>query len=176
MPMKLQVLHQKLILLANKEAFEKMNPKDMALAQLTEAQKMSRGLDVIIAYLKVGGAGMARGAVTGAFKKEIDEAKALIKGYKFESINIPSEKDAEKFGTNVRGTVDKKIDAVKNLFDKNTNKSEPPPPSTASLSKKIDVTIGYKGIPGYMESVSREFVKNPALVGSWLDKNTNEYT
>ena len=107
---------------------------------------------------------------------EIDEAKALIKGYKFESINIPSEKDAEKFGTNVRGTVDKKIDAVKNLFDRNTNKSEPPPPSTASLSKNIDVTIGYKGIPGYMDSVSREFTKNPALVRGLLDKNTNEYT
>ena len=168
--------NQQKILLANKEAFEKMNPKDMALAQLTEAQKMSRGLDVIIAYLKVGGAGMARGAVTGAFKKEIDEAKALIKGYKFESINIPSEKDAEKFGTNVRATVDKKIDAITGVYDRITNKSEPPPPSTASLSKKLDVTIGYKGIPGYMESVSREFVKNPALVGSWLDKNTNEYT
>ena len=167
---------QEKILLANKEAFEKMNPKDMAMAQLTETQQMSRGIDVIAAYFKIRGAEMARGAVKGGVGKEYEELKASIKNFSVNSLNLPTEKDAENAASKVRGTVDKKIDAVKNLFDKNTNKSEPPPPSTASLSKNIDVTIGYKGIPGYMDSVSREFTKNPALVRGLLDKNTNEYT
>ena len=41
---------QEKILLANKEAFEKMNPKDMALAQLTEAQETRRILDRLIGF------------------------------------------------------------------------------------------------------------------------------
>ena len=168
--------NQQKILLQNKVEFEKMNPKDMAMAQLTETQQMSRGIDVIAAYFKIRGAEMARGAVKGGVGKEYEELKASIKNFSVNSLKLPTEKDAENAASKVRGTVDKSIDAVKGVYDRVTKKSDPTPPSTASLSKKIDVTIGYKGIPGYMESVSREFVKNPALVGSWLDKNTNEYT
>ena len=168
--------NQQKILLQNKVEFEKMNPKDMAMAQLTETQQMSRGIDVIAAYFKIRGAEMARGAVKGGVGKEYEELKASIKNFSVNSLKLPTEKDAENAASKVRGTVDKSIDAVKGIYNTVTKKSEPPPPSTASLSKKIDVTIGYKGIPGYMESVSREFTKNPALVGSWLDKNTNEYT
>jgi hypothetical protein len=168
--------NQQKILLQNKVELEKMNPKDMALAQLTETQQMSRGIDVIAAYFKIRGAEMARGAAKGLVGKQFDEFRTASKNFNVNSLNLPTEKDAEKLGEKVRATIDSPVEAFKGFYNKLTKESVTPPPSTASLSKKFDVTIGYKGIPGYMESVSREFVKNPALIGSWLDKNTNEYT
>lgn len=169
--------NQQKILLQNKVEFEKMNPKDMAMAQLTETQQMSRGIDVIAAYFKIRGAEMARGAAKGLVGKQFDEFKTAAKNFNVNSLNLPTEKDAEKLGEKVRGTIDSSpVEAFKGLYDKLKKELVTPPPSTASLSKNIDVTIGYKGIPGYMDSVSREFTKNPALVRSLLDKNTNEYT
>lgn len=52
-------------LLENKKDFEKLNPEQMAMAQLTETQKMAGYLQTIAAYYKNRGAKIARGTMSG---------------------------------------------------------------------------------------------------------------
>lgn len=77
------------VLLKNKEAFEKMSPKDMALAQLTETQQMSRGIDVIAAYYRVTGSQMLRGVTQSALDSTMLDMKTAIdkfsKSFKLEN-------------------------------------------------------------------------------------------
>jgi hypothetical protein len=164
---------QEKILLANKEAFEKMNPKDMAMAQLTETQQMSRGIDVIAAYFKIRGAEMARGAVRGGIGKEYDELKNAINNFKVDSIKLPTEKDAENAASKVRGTVDKSIEAVKDVYYKVTKQPEPTPPSPP---KNSEVTVKHQLI-GMQEMTvfNREIMKNPSSFNLFDFKNPKEY-
>ena len=65
---------QKKVLLENKKAFEKMNPADMAKAQLTETQKMVRDVEVMASWAKIQAAHFLKG---GAEKAIGDEMKLL---------------------------------------------------------------------------------------------------
>lgn len=97
---------QKKVLLANKEAFEKMNPEKMAMAQLTEAQKMSRDIEVMAAWAKVQAASFVRGAGKAAVGKEVQDLKDTLA--KASGDMKVDRQAAEKAGANVVG-------AVKNL-------------------------------------------------------------
>jgi hypothetical protein len=69
---------QKNVLLANKKAFEDMNPKDMAMAQLTETQQMVRGIEVMASWAKIQAANFARGMGEAALGKEMRELLETI--------------------------------------------------------------------------------------------------
>ena len=97
---------QKKVLLANKEAFEKMNPEKMAMAQLTEAQKMSRDIEVMAAWAKVQAASFVRGAGKAAVGKEVQDLKDTLA--KASGDMKVDRQAAEKAGSNIVG-------AVKNL-------------------------------------------------------------
>jgi hypothetical protein len=97
---------QKKVLLANKEAFEKMSPAEMAEKQLTEAQKMSRDISVMAAWAKVQAASFVRGAGKAAVGKEVQELKDTLA--KVAGDMKVDRKAAETAGANVVG-------AVKNL-------------------------------------------------------------
>jgi hypothetical protein len=97
---------QRKVLIANKEAFEKMSPEKMAQAQLTEAQKMSRDISVMAAWAKVQAASFVRGAGKAAVGKEVQELKDTLA--KAAGDMKVDRKAAETAGANVVG-------AVKNL-------------------------------------------------------------
>jgi len=168
---------QKKILLDNKVAFEKMNPKDMAMAQLTETQQMSRGIDVIASYYKVRGAEMARGIAKGTGGKEFEELRATIDNY---SASLSSaqkstiEKDAEKFGDKARNVISKvvhPIDTIKNYMNRASQyQSEPPPPKNSEVTVKHQL-IGMQE----MTVFNREIMKNPSSFNLFDFKNPKEY-
>jgi hypothetical protein len=64
---------QKKVLLANKDAFEKMNPEKMAMAQLTETQQIARGIEVMATWAKIQAANFARGAGEALLGKNMKE-------------------------------------------------------------------------------------------------------
>jgi len=94
---------QKKVLLANKEAFEKMSPAEMAEKQLTEAQKMSRDIEVMAAWAKVQAASFVRGAGKAAVGKEVQELKDTLA--KVSGDMKVDRQAAEKAGANVVGAV-----------------------------------------------------------------------
>jgi hypothetical protein len=97
---------QKKVLLANKEAFEKMSPAEMAEKQLTEAQKMSRDIEVMAAWAKVQAASFVRGAGKAAVGKEVQDLKDTLA--KVSGDMKVDRQAAEKAGANV-------VSAVKDL-------------------------------------------------------------
>jgi hypothetical protein len=97
---------QRKVLIANKEAFEKMSPEKMAQAQLTEAQKMSRDIEVMAAWAKVQAASFVRGAGKAAVGKEVSDLKDVLA--KTAGDMKVDRNAAETAGANVVG-------AVKNL-------------------------------------------------------------
>jgi hypothetical protein len=169
--------NQQKILLQNKVEFEKMNPKDMAMAQLTETQQMSRGIDVIASYYKVRGAEMARGIAKGTGGKEFEELRATIDNY---SASLSSaqkstiEKDAEKFGDKARNVISKvvhPIDTIKNYMNRASQyQSEPPPPKNSEVTVKHQL-IGMQE----MTVFNREIMKNPSSFNLFDFKNPKEY-
>ena len=167
--------NQQKILLQNKVEFEKMNPKDMAMAQLTETQQMSRGIDVIASYYKVRGAEMARGIAKGTGGKEFEELRASIDNYSTtltSSQKSTIEKDAEKFGGKVRTFFGDPITGIGNMI---SGKKQPetitPPPS-----QKSEVTVKHQLI-GMQEMTvfNREIMKNPSSFNLFDFKNPKEY-
>ena len=151
----------KIILLANKEAFEKMNPKDMAMAQLTETQQMSRGIDVIASYYKVRGAEMARGVAKGTGGKEFEELRASIDNYSTtltSSQKSTIEQDAEKFGGKVRTFFGDPITGIGNMISgKKQPESTPPPPAP----RETNVNLKFGPMPGHLDALGRDMLKNP---------------
>ncbi len=71
---------QKAVLIANKKAFEDMTPEKMAMAQLTETQKMGRNMEVIAAYVKVRAAATLRGGAGELLKSQLETLKNTIAG------------------------------------------------------------------------------------------------
>ena len=166
--------NQEKILLANKEEFEKMNPKDMAMAQLTETQQMSRGIDVIASYYKVRGAEMARGVAKGTGGKEFEELRASIDNYSVslsKSQKSTIEKDAENFGGKVRTFFG---NPIKGIGDMVSGKKQPDP--TPPPSQKSEVTVKHQLIGMQeMTNFNREIMKNPSSFNLFDFKNPKEY-
>ena len=160
---------QQKILLDNKAAFEQMNPKNMAMAQLTETQQISRGVDVIVALAKIRVAAMGKGAAQGAFGKEIAEFKKAVNTFDVNSLNIPTKKEAEKFGAEIRTDP---IAALKTVVNRNTKPTEPTPPPP----KNSEVTVKHQLI-GMQEMTvfNREIMKNPSSFNLFDFKNPKEY-
>ena len=147
---------QQKILLDNKAAFEQMNPKNMAMAQLTETQQISRGVDVIVALAKIRVAAMGKGAAQGAFGKEIAEFKKAVNAFDVNSLNIPTKKEAEKFGAEIRTDP---IAALKTVVNRNTKSTEPTPPPPAPRETNVNLKFG--PIPGHLDALGRDMLKNP---------------
>jgi hypothetical protein len=169
--------NQQKILLQNKVEFEKMNPKDMAMAQLTETQQMSRGIDVIASYFKVRGAEMARGVAKGTGGKEFEELRASIDNYSTtltSSQKLTIEKDAEKFGGKVRTFFGDPITGIGNMISgKKQPESTPPPPPAP---RETNVNFKFGPIPGYLDALGRDMLKNPNSLMLNIPGISNEYT
>jgi hypothetical protein len=155
---------QKKVLLANKKAFEEMNPKDMAMAQLTEAQAMSRGIDVVAAYYRVLATQKLKGAAEGALSPEFKALKNSIDTYS-QSLRLgPNEK--EKVKEKVEGIKGTSIDAeslksevekLKNLIDFNNIGKN----IMQTIDKNINLTINSNN---QGDALRRDMERNSSVV------------
>jgi hypothetical protein len=105
---------QKKVLLANKEAFEKMNPEKIAMSQLTETEKISRNMDVVAAYAKIRAASYLRGAAGEALGKQMQGLYDTVSGLAKKGVNP---KESEEAGKNLVKTFTKEgfIEGTKTL-------------------------------------------------------------
>jgi hypothetical protein len=155
---------QKKVLLANKDAFEKMNPEKMAMAQLTETQQMSRGIDVVASYYRILGAQQLRGATQGALSPEFKSLKDSIDTYS-KSLKIEpnqTEKTKEKVES-IRGmsidaeTLKSEVEKLKNLIDFNNIGKN----IMQTIDKNINLTINSNN---QGDALRRDMERNSSVV------------
>jgi hypothetical protein len=169
---------QKNVLLANKKAFEDMNPKDMAMAQLTETQQMVRGIEVMASWAKIQAANFARGMGEAALGKEMRE---LLETINKTSVK-PNPKKAQQAGKDVVNAVketdwlsldsymqqgSKIFDALKSVVNPTASVQQPQP-------QKIEYTHTIVSNPA--GDIFAEAARKNAAVGfSMRDVNKREY-
>jgi hypothetical protein len=169
---------QKKVLLANKKAFEDMNPKDMAMAQLTETQQMVRGIEVMASWAKIQAANFARGMGEAALGKDIKE---LLETINKTSVK-PNPKKAQQAGKDVVNAVKdtellsldsymqngrKIYDALKSVVNPTASVQQPQP-------QKIEYTHTIVSNPA--GDIFAEAARKNAAVGfSMRDVNKREY-
>ena len=83
-PIKLDMISkdQMTYLINHQKAFEKLDTKDIAMAQLTETQQMARGINVIASYYKIQASQLLKGTASGGFGEDMKALKSSIDSFK----------------------------------------------------------------------------------------------
>jgi hypothetical protein len=169
---------QKNVLLANKKAFEDMNPKDMAMAQLTETQQMVRGIEVMASWAKIQAANFARGMGEAALGKEMRE---LLETINKTSVK-PNPKKAQQAGKDVVNAVketdwlslDSYMQQGSKIFDALKSVVNPTASVQQQQPQKIEYTHTIVSNPA--GDIFAEAARKNAAVGfSMRDVNKREY-
>lgn len=200
----LEDLSQKQIetLEANRAAFEKMSPEDIARDQVTSVLNIERDLSAMLELNKIDLARKINSKeaikIASDYEKKIGlYSKEYIKGEKgllseefkgnanamFEKVkNSPlvlGEINKYKSFVDALGAGNPKIKKMLEDIDskiKEDIKNSPTTATTEGQTKNINHTINYTPAPAYMDVMNREFVKQPDIFNEWAERNTKEFT
>jgi hypothetical protein len=200
----LEDLSQKQIetLEANRAAFEKMSPEDIARDQVTSVLNIERDLSAMLELNKIDLARKINSKeaikIASDYEKKIGlYSKEYIKGEKgllseefkgnanamYEKVkNSPLvSEQINKYKSFVDALGDGNPKVKKMLEDMESKmKEDIKNSSTTSTTEGQNINIThtheYKSTPGYMEALNRENTKNPTLVNEWAERNTKEFT
>jgi hypothetical protein len=161
-------------LIENKKAFEKLNPEDIAMAQLTETQKMSSYLNQIVAYFKNRGGRTVRGVLTGSGLENV-----LLDQYK-EVKKYADDINNRKPDPTYRARVEGKTSEIKTKVDNTIDDLKKIPERTNDWIKdKTGINLGLGSInvnhkhehmfksDNMGDEIGRAVIKNPHAY-SWL--------
>lgn len=160
-------------LLANKKYFEDMNPQKMAMAQLTEMERMGRSMDVVATWAKIQAANFIKGGVNEGLGKEMAKMRDYINNdLKPKADAKIAMKEGEKIGRKLnKGEIADAVNdipsAAKKVFETKKGNQE-------STNMKIDINHNVKSenIPAdWMKEVVQ---KNPSA--AFLKANPREWT
>lgn len=166
-------------LLENKKAFEQMSTKDIAMNQLSEAEKMSRDMSVLVSYATLSYARTLKGVVGEANRQEeVENLKTLLKQRSEEfKANTKSAAEQEETGAKFFKAVVEPIkegrlqpDAMnmwKKLFE-----TETPTTSQAPSITRDDMTRAFTDA-----MVATRGGKTPVVINTNVsEENPNSYT
>jgi hypothetical protein len=143
---------QKKVLLANKDAFEKMNPEKMAMAQLTTTQETLRQTEVIASWAKIQAASFMKGMGKEVLPKELEIIKKDIA--RVAGNLTPDRKGAESAGSDAMKAIQKAsildfqsiknaLNVTSNSLGKTFNTNQQPSvqqASTQTIQQNINIT------------------------------------
>ena len=166
---------QKATLLENKKVFEEMNPQKMAMAQLTETQQMSRGIDVVASYFRVLA---TRDLKNTAENKLGDEAKAMriaVEKYS-EGLKIgPDESKKTKSNTSTSTTMgiisENANDLTKKLIEVYDNFNKIGVNTTQKIDKNVNLTINSNN---QGDALRRQMEQNSSVVAEIKNLTTSD--
>jgi hypothetical protein len=170
---------QKKVLLANKEAFEKMNSGDMAMAQLTETQKIGRNMEVVAAYVKIRAAATLRGSAGELLKSQMEKLQNTIAGI---DTTVNPKKDEEDARNKVRkltlsGVRTQAQEGIQGMGDyiKDKVKENNTQQTKQPVAQEVKYTVNITSNPA--ADVFAEGARKNAAVGfSLRNINPKEYT
>jgi hypothetical protein len=143
---------QKKVLLANKEAFEKMNPEKIAMSQLTTTQETLRQTEVIASWAKIQAASFMKGMGKEVLPKELEIIKKDIA--RVAGNLTPDRKGAESAGSDAMKAIQKAsildfqsiknaLNVTSNSLGKTFNTNQQPSvqqASTQTIQQNINIT------------------------------------
>jgi hypothetical protein len=162
-------------LIANQKEFKEMNPKDMAMAQLTETQQMSRGIDVVASYFRV----LATRELKNTAENKLgDEAKAMriaVEKYS-EGLKIgPDESKKTKGNTSTSTTMgivsETANDLTKKVIEVYNNFNKIGANTTQKIDKNVNLTINSNN---QGDALRRQMEQNSSVVAEIKNLTTSD--
>ena len=152
-----------------------MNPQKMALAQLTETERMSRGIDVVASYFRVLA---TRDLKNTAENKLGDEAKAMriaVEKYS-EGLKIgPDESKKTKSNTSTSTTMgiisENANDLTKKLIEVYDNFNKIGVNTTQKIDKNVNLTINSNN---QGDALRRQMEQNSSVVAEIKNLTTSD--
>ena len=161
-------------LIANQKEFKEMNPKDMAMAQLTETERMSRGIDVVASYFRVLA---TRDLKNTAENKLGDEAKAMriaVEKYS-EGLKIgPDESKKTKGNTSASttmGIVSETSNDLSKVIEVYNNFNKIGANITQKIDKNVNLTINSNN---QGDALRRQMEQNSSVVAEIKNLTTSD--
>ena len=161
-------------LIANQKEFKEMNPQKMALAQLTETERMSRGIDVVASYFRVLA---TRDLKNTAENKLGDEAKAMriaVEKYS-EGLKIgPDESKKTKGNTSTSttmGIVSETSNDLSKVIEVYNNFNKIGANTTQKIDKNVNLTINSNN---QGDALRRQMEQNSSVVAEIKNLTTSD--
>lgn len=166
------------ILLQNREAFKQMDTKDIAMSQLTEIQQVSRGIDVIAAYVKVRSAEFLKGAAKGLGGDALEELRKNVDSFSTKLSQEEKRKsivDGQINTSSIKGEVKdffasplNKINEITNRISETfSGKEQQQQSRTVTTEGSINVNHSVS-IENGADGVSRHILRNPDIMNDWM--------
>ena len=174
---------QKDALVKYQEKLASMDPKEMAMKQLTETQQLVRGMDVVTSYIRVRLTAMGKGALEGVAGGQLKDATNMLAAY-------AGTLDTKKVETDQQNTAAKVAELINNpgkvigdyykekwneftntTTNQETKKAEP---TTTTQVIKHEITVSSKDT--FSDSFTRELNRDSSLVSQWAQRAPNDMT
>jgi hypothetical protein len=161
-------------LIANQKEFKEMNPKDMAMAQLTETERMSRGIDVVASYFRVLA---TRDLKNTAENKLGDEAKAMriaVEKYS-EGLKIGPDESKKTKGnistSTTMGIVSETSNDLTKVIEVYNNFNKIGANTTQKIDKNVNLTINSNN---QGDALRRQMEQNSSVVAEIKNLTTSD--
>jgi hypothetical protein len=165
------------------EKLSNVDPKELAMRQLTETQRLVRGMDVVASYIRVRLTAMGKGAIEAGAGKQLKDATSMLEAY-------AGTLDAQKVETDQKTAFAKVTELINNpgkvvgdyfkekwdefvgtISNIKNNKTEP---TTTTQTIKHEITVSSSST--LTDSFSRELIRDNSLVKQWSDAAPNSMT
>lgn len=166
------------VLLENQKAFEKMDTKDIAMSQLTEIQQVSRGIDVIAAYVKVRSAEFLKSTAKGLGGDMLEELRKNVDSYTTklsQEEKRKSQVDGQINTSSIRGEVKDFIASPLNKINEITNRiseafsSKEQQQQSRTVTTEGSINVNHSvSIENGADGVSRYILRNPDIMNDWM--------
>jgi hypothetical protein len=170
---------QKDALVGYQEKLAAMDPKSIAMSQLTETQQLVRGMDVVASYIRVRLASMGKGAIEGAAKEKIADANNALMMYAG-SLDTKKVETQEKDTMNsVKAFFEHPIDSFTKYIEEKINgitKPKEEKPKEINTTTNSNVTVTLKSEGPFTDSFNRELARDSSLAMKWADAAPNSLT
>jgi hypothetical protein len=171
-------------LLLNKQYFETLDPKDVAMQQLTETQRMAKGMDVIVAYTKIRAAEFVKGLGKGLYEDAFNDLQKTIDEYSKDvqsNANNNIEGKVKQSIVNVKENLKPIVDVAKKImnpidtireYSKPEEKKSEPLSETKTMTVNHTVTVRTEDT---LRGLGREFQRNPLILTEPTNLAYGEY-
>jgi hypothetical protein len=167
------------VLLENQKAFEKMDTKDIAMSQLTEIQQVSRGIDVIAAYVKVRSAEFLKSTAKGLGGDVLEELRKNVDSYTTklsQEEKRKSQVDGQINTSSIRGEVKdfiasplNKINEITNRISEAFSSKEQQQQQSRTVTTEGSINVNHSvSIENGADGVSRHILRNPDIMNDWM--------
>lgn len=170
---------QKNILTEYQKEFQRMDSKSIAMSQLTETQKLVRGMDVLASYVRVRLTAMGKGALEGVAKQNMEDATKALTMYAGTLDMKKIESQQSDTASKVKGFIEHPIDTMTSYFkekwdnymnSQKTQTNQTTNTAPTQTTQNINMTVTHKSEGPITDSWNREMMRDSSIVSNWASR------